>query len=153
MNADPAVMRHFPATLSRAGSDAAAARIAAHVATHGWGPWVVAEKDGASFVGMVGLLTVPFAERFTPAVEVLWRIAAPFQRRGYAEEAARLSLDFGFATLGLREVVAFTVPGNHPSSRLMEKLGMREDGVFGHPTLPEGHPLRVHRLYRLARPS
>lgn len=153
MNADPAVMRHYPATLTRAESDAAADRIAAHVAQHGWGPWAVEEKGGAPFIGMVGLLTVGFAERFTPAVEVLWRIATPFQRRGHAEEAARLSLAFGFATLGLAEIVAFTVPCNLPSQRLMEKLGMRPDGVFDHPKLPEGHPLRSHRLFRLARPA
>ncbi len=153
MNADPAVMRHFPATLTGAESDAGAGRIAAHFARYGWGPWAVEEKGGASFIGMVGLMTVGFEERFTPAVEVLWRIATPFQRRGHAEEAARLSLAFGFGTLGLAEIVAFTVPGNLPSQRLMEKLGMRQDGVFDHPKLREGHPLRTHRLYRLARPA
>lgn len=153
MNADPVVMRHFPATLSREESDAGAARIAAHFETHGWGPWAVEEIGGAPFIGMVGLVTVSFPERFTPAVEVLWRLAAPFHRRGYAEEAARLSLEHGFAALGLREIVAFTLPANEPSWRLMEKLGMREDGMFEHPRLPPGHPMRPHRLYRIARPD
>jgi hypothetical protein len=32
----------------------------------------------------------------------------------------------------------------------MERLGMRRDGEFDHPRMPEGHPLRRHVLYRLA---
>jgi ribosomal-protein-alanine N-acetyltransferase len=117
---------------------------------HGWGFWVVEERGGASFVGVVGLMTIPWEARFTPAVEIGWRITPAFRRRGYAEEAARAALDFAFGTLGLPEVVAFTVPGNEASWRLMERLGMRQDGEFDHPRLAAGHPLRRHLLYRLA---
>jgi RimJ/RimL family protein N-acetyltransferase len=86
-----------------------------------------------------------------PAVEIGWRIAPAFHRRGYAEEAARLALDFGFGVLRLPEVVAFTVPANLPSRRLMAKLGMTLAGEFDQPRLPEGHPLRPHLLHRLGR--
>lgn len=153
MNADPAVMRHFPAVLSRADSDAMVTRIQAHHAAHGWGFWCAEEIGGAPCIGMVGLSTVPWDAPFTPAVEIGWRIARPFQRRGFAEEAARLALGHGFGALGLAEIVAFTIPANEPSWRLMEKLGMRADGLFDHPRLPEGHPMRPHRLYRLRRPA
>jgi RimJ/RimL family protein N-acetyltransferase len=51
----------------------------------------------------------------------------------------------------LEEVVAFTVPANEPSWGLMLRLGMRPDGAFEHPRLPEGHSLRPHLLYRLRR--
>lgn len=62
-------------------------------------------------------------------------------------------LDFAFATLGLEEVVAFTVPANQPSWTLMQRLGMRRDeaGDFEHPRLSEGHPLRRHVLYRIGQ--
>lgn len=152
MNADPAVMRHFPATLSRADSDAMLDRIRAHHAAHGWGFWCVESREGGAFLGMVGLQGIPWQARFTPAIEIGWRIAPPFQRRGFAEEAARLALRFGFGTLALAEIVAFTIPANAPSWRLMEKLGMAADGMFDHPRLPQGHPMRPHRLYRLAQP-
>jgi RimJ/RimL family protein N-acetyltransferase len=50
-------------------------------------------------------------------------------------------------------IVAFTVPANLASQRVMEKLGMTsdpaEDFDFEHPRLPPGHPLRRHVLYRL----
>jgi RimJ/RimL family protein N-acetyltransferase len=149
INGDPDSMRHFPAPLTRAESDAWAERMQTHMEAHGWGFWVVEETGGAPFVGVVGLMNIPWVARFTPAVEIGWRIAPGFRRRGYAEEAARAALDFAFGTLRLAEVVAFTVPGNATSWRLMERLGMRPDGAFDHPRLDPGHPMRRHLLYRL----
>lgn len=149
LNADPVVMRHFPATLTRAESDAMVAHMQAHHAAHGWGFWCVEDRGNSAFLGMVGLQIIPWQARFTPAVEIGWRIARPFQRQGFAEEAARLALGHGFGALGLADIVAFTIPANEPSWRLMDKLGMAPDGVFDHPRLPDGHPMRLHRLYRI----
>lgn len=149
INGDPDSMRHFAAPMTRAESDAWAERMQTHIEAHGWGFWVVEERGGPPFVGVVGLMTIPWEAYFTPAVEIGWRIAPAFRRRGYAEEAARVALDFGFGTLRLPEVVAFTVPGNLASWRLMERLGMRREADFDHPRLPEGHPLRRHVLYRI----
>lgn len=151
INGDPDSMRYFAAPMTRAESDAWAARMRAHFAEHGWGFWVVEERGGAPFVGVVGLLTIPWQARFTPAVEVGWRIARAYRRQGFAMEAARAAVGFGFDRLGLPEVVAFTVPANEPSWRMMEKLGMRRDGLFDHPRLPDGHKWKSHLLYRLAR--
>jgi RimJ/RimL family protein N-acetyltransferase len=142
-------MRYFAATMTRAESDAWAARMRAHFADHGWGFWVVAEAATGDFVGVVGLMTIPWQADFTPAVEIGWRIGSRFRRQGYAAQAARAALGFGFATLGLDKIVAFTVPGNAASWKLMEKLGMRHEGEFDHPRLPEGHHYRRHLLYSL----
>ncbi len=150
INGDAESMRHFPVPMTRAESDAWAARLQAHIDEHGWGFWVVEDRASAAFAGVVGLMHIPWQARFTPAVEVGWRIAPAFRRQGLAEEAARAALDFAFGTLALPEVVAFTAPGNVASWRLMERLGMRADGDFDHPRLPEGHALRRHLLYRIA---
>lgn len=149
INGDPESMRYFAATMTRAESDAWAARMRAHFAEHGWGFWVVAEAATGAFVGVVGLMTIPWQANFTPAVEIGWRIGPRFRRQGYAEEAARVALAHGFGALGLAAVVAFTVPGNTASWKLMEKLGMLPEGEFDHPRLPEGHHYRRHLLYRL----
>ncbi len=149
INGDPESMRYFAATMNRAESDAWAARMRAHFAEHGWGFWVVAEAATGDFVGVVGLMTIPWQADFTPAIEIGWRIAPGFRRKGYAEEAARAALGFGFATLGLQKIVAFTVPGNAASWKLMERLGMAPAGAFDHPRLPEGHHYRRHLLYSL----
>jgi ribosomal-protein-alanine N-acetyltransferase len=154
LNADPRVMRYFPTTLSRAESDAFAEQIEAHFAEHGFGLWAVEVPDLAPFIGFVGLSVPRFEASFTPCVEVGWRIAAEHWGRGYAPEAARTALAFGFETLGLREILSFTTVVNAPSRRVMEKLGMTHDPSddFDHPALPEGHALRRHVLYRLSRP-
>src|SRR4029079_5724065 len=74
---------------------------------------------------------------------------------GYATEAARLALRYGFGTLALSEIVAYTATTNRRSRALMERLGMRRDPAddFDYPGLPEGHPLRRHVLYRLGSAS
>ena len=151
LNADPVAMRHFPAPMTRAESDAWAGRLEAHFATHGWGFWAVERRDRPGLIGAVGLMHIAWEAEFTPAVEIGWRIAPAFQRQGLAAEAARLSLAAGFGPIGLAEILAFTVPANAPSWLLMAGLGMRPAGTFEHPRLPEGHPLRTHLLYRLTR--
>jgi RimJ/RimL family protein N-acetyltransferase len=152
LNADPEVMRHFPALLSRDESDALAARIRASFEAQGWGLWAVEEKGGAPFIGFVGLNRPTFDAPFMPAVEIGWRLARAAWGAGYASEAARAALRFGFEQLALDAIVSFTAPVNTRSRAVMERLGMVNTGQdFDHPRVPEGSPLRRHVLYRLAR--
>jgi len=151
MNADPEVMRHFTAPYAREQSDGFARRSADAIEQQGWGRWAVEVVGGAPFVGFVGLAPVRFEAHFTPAVEVGWRLAREQWGCGYATEAARGAVDFGFDELGLHEIVSFTAVGNEPSRRVMERLGMRYDGEFAHPLLGEDDPTREHVLYRLQR--
>ena len=162
MNADPEVMRHFPARLDREQSDAGAARAEAAIAEQGWGLWAVSIQDAdpeppgngaeppGDFAGFLGLAVPSFDAHFTPAVEVGWRLARPFWGHGYATEGARAALAFGFGELGLREVVSFTAVANDRSRRVMERLSMTHDPAedFDHPRLP-GSPVERHVLYRL----
>lgn len=152
MNADPRVMEFFVAPLSRAESDALLASIRAVIAERGWGWWCV--DIGGKCAGFTGLSVPPYETPFTPCVEVGWRFRLQFWGRGYATEAARLALDYGFNTLQLPEIVSFTAMGNQRSRRVMERIGMQRDfaGDLAHPRIPEGHPLRSHVLYRLKRP-
>jgi ribosomal-protein-alanine N-acetyltransferase len=153
LNGDARVMEFYPALLTRAETEARLEKVRAHFAEHGFGMWVVEENGGASFAGVVGLTVPDFVAPFTPCVDVGWRLAAAYWGRGYATEAARAALEFGFGALGLREIVAMTTVANVRSRRVMEKLGMRHDPAddFLHPSIPEGHPIRPHVLYRLGR--
>jgi RimJ/RimL family protein N-acetyltransferase len=153
MSADPRVMRFLGPPLSREASDALAERIQQHFAERGFGLWAVEAPGVADFIGFVGLSTAHFAAPFTPCFELGWRLAAEHWSRGYATEAARAALRFGFEQLALREILAFTTSENRASRRVMERLGMSHDARenFEHPALPPGDPLRPHVLYRLAR--
>src|SRR4029078_5737621 len=113
-------------------------------ARHGFGFWAVELREPGTFIGFLGLCTPSVAARFTPCVEIGWRLAAPFWNQGYATEGARAALAFGFDRLQLPEIVLFT-PGPHAASRrVMEKLGMTRDPAddFDHPKIAGGHPLR-----------
>ena len=153
LNADPEVMRHFPAPLSPEESDRLAERIGAALDGQGWGLWAVEVTGGAPFIGFVGLSRPGFEAHFTPAVEVGWRLAREHWGRGYATEAARAALEVGFGRVGLEQVVSFTTVANRRSRQVMERLGMRRDPTedFEHPSLPPGHPMCRHVLYRLSR--
>ncbi|HLY35449.1 MAG TPA: GNAT family N-acetyltransferase [Candidatus Limnocylindria bacterium] len=154
LNADPEAMRYFPATLTRAQSDAMARAVTSVIEQRGWGLWAAEVIGGPRFIGFVGLTEPAFEAHFTPAVEVGWRLAREHWGHGYATEAARAAIDFGFHELGLEEIVAMVGTGNLRSRRVAERLGMTRDPVddFDHPRVPDG-PLRRHVLYRLARPA
>ncbi|MBB5211914.1 GNAT family N-acetyltransferase [Microbulbifer hydrolyticus] len=149
MNADSRVMEFFPATLTRAESDAGIDRQIRHIEKYGWGFWAIERLEDRKFIGFVGIKHVADDMPFAPAVEIGWRLAADAWGRGYASEAARASLQVAFEQLGLADVVSFTVPANVRSRAVMEKLGMMQEQNFLHPALPPGHPMQEHVLYRL----
>ncbi len=153
LNRDPRVMEFFPKPLTRAESDATAARIAEHFERYGYGLWAVEVVGAADFIGFVGLSVPKFEAHFTPCVEIGWRLACDHWGHGYATEAAQAVLAFGFRSLKLDEIVSFTVPANRRSRRVMERLGMTWTPAddFEHPQLADGDPLRRHVLYRLSR--
>jgi len=150
LNADPRVMEHFPALLSRAASDAMAQRCHALIAERGWGLWAAELKSTGEFIGFVGLHTPSAELPFSPCVEVGWRLAFRFWGHGYAAEGGRAALRVAFDELGMKEVVSFTAVRNMRSRAVMTRLGMREAERFEHPHIAEGHALRPHCLYRLS---
>lgn len=154
LNADPRVTEYLGA-LSREESDRLVGRIEAQFALRDFSMWAVEIPGVAPFAGFVGLSVPHFQAHFSPCVEIGWRLGAEHWGYGYATEGARAALAFGFEELGLEEIVAFTVPGNVRSRRVMEKLEMihKPEDDFDHPSLPDGHPLRRHVLYRIAATS
>ena len=78
MNADPAVLEHFPAFPTREQSDRSARRQRAHIDETGWGLFAVESDHG--FIGFVGLSVPAFDAHFMPAVEIGWRLARPANR-------------------------------------------------------------------------
>lgn len=117
--------------------DAAAASLAVDVALEHWqahGFGLFAAHDGVSgeFMGECGLRYVDDGD----VIEVSYGLFPRFQGSGLATEGARACLEFGFCTLGLPLIVAFSRADNVASHRVLEKIGMefmgREDrGTHG----------------------
>ncbi len=150
INADPEVMHYYPSTRSREQSDGFVDWASGLIAERGWGLWAVEVVGGAPFVGVVGLNEPHF---MPDTVEVSWMLAREHWGHGYATEAAREAVQFGFDDLRLEEIVSITVPANEPSRRVMERLGMtrNSDDDFDRPNMPDA--LTRHVLYRLKRPT
>ena len=150
LNADPDVMDYFPILLTRAESDQLIAEIEAGFDQRGYGLWALQLRATGKFIGFTGLDIPSFEAHFTPAVEVGWRLARAAWHDGYATEAARASLAFGFEEVGLEEIVSFTSAVNLRSRAVMERIGMTHDPAddFDHPELEAGDRLSRHVLYR-----
>lgn len=152
LNADPEVMRFFPGTQSQEQSDRSIAAWSLELEERGWSNWAVECLEDGSLVGFVGLSIPKRALPFTPCVEIGYRLAKAHWGKGFATEAGKACLRYGFEVLQLPEIVSFTAKLNTPSQAVMQRLGMKDAKEdFDHPALPEGSPLRPHVLYRLSR--
>ncbi|MCW2622429.1 MAG: hypothetical protein JWL64_2031 [Frankiales bacterium] len=141
MNADPEVMEHLPATLSRGESNALVVRIRQHVAEHGYGLWAV-EAEGA-FIGFAGLQWSDWTG--APELEIGWRLTRSAWGHGYATEAAGAALAYGLEQVP--RIVSFTALTNLRSQAVMQRIGMRREREFDHPRTDLGDRLRRHVLY------
>ncbi|WP_322787772.1 GNAT family N-acetyltransferase [Hamadaea tsunoensis] len=150
MNADPAVREFLGPPITREQADASIAYFQEALDRNGYGFWAVEVRGTGEFIGFTGLDDVDDFMPFT-GVEIGWRLARSAWGRGYATEAARAVLAYGFETLRLPEIFAITTTTNVRSQAVMRRLGMTTDPAedFDHPEIEEGDPLRRHVLYRI----
>lgn len=155
MNQDPDVMAFMPSLMNREESERQLRRMSRHFQDWGFGIWLIERRNGGEPLGLAGLQKVDFEAPFAPAVEVAWRLVRSQWGNGYASEAARAALRFGFEALGLPEIVGFTTAANERSIAVFRRIGMPRDSAFDfeHPKLEPHHPLRPHVFFRLTRES
>ena len=91
----------------------------------GLGLWALELHETGEFLGQVGLFPV---EGKGPEVEVAYELAPRAWGRGYATEAARALVEYGFGEIGLARIVALIVPDNVRSRRVAEKCAMTLEG-------------------------
>ena len=121
-----AVMRHLGGVRPREAVAAGMARNAEGFARNGVGFWTIVLRDSGERAGKCGLGPIE-GEHAPPQLcgrpEIGWSLAEPFWGQGYAAEAARAVLHYGFATLGHDMIYSQTSTSNRASTRLMERLG------------------------------
>jgi ribosomal-protein-alanine N-acetyltransferase len=132
------------AWLGRASSpqetEARLARELSHWDEHGFGRWAFFDKATGAFVGRGGLRRVEIEGE--AVVELGYAIVAERWGEGLATELGSAAIAIGFRDLDLDEIVAFTLPNNVASRRVMEKLGFVYERTF----LRKGND---HMLYRI----
>jgi RimJ/RimL family protein N-acetyltransferase len=129
---EPGLLRYFPTptppSLERV--EQMIARLMAHWDEHGYGVWAVEANATGQLLGRCGLFYI--AE--TSEVEVDFIVDHAFWGQGFATEAARASLQYGFDQHGMNAIVGIVHPENKASQRVLEKIGMtltRADNYFG----------------------
>jgi len=142
MHTDPKVM----ATLGGVRSDAVTrdvqAQLMAHWAERGFGYWMARDAATGAFIGRGGLRQVIVGGG--PEVEIGYALMAECWGQGFATELARACVRVGFDVLGREDLVAFTLPTNARSRRVMENIGFS----YERDVIWAGMP---HVLYRLRR--
>ncbi len=142
---DPAVMRYCGAPYGARASERQLAWFIAH-------PVALAAEEMAEGRMIGHLLFKQLPGETAGVYEIGWFFNRRYWRRGYAFEAARALMDEGFRSMGLHKIVAETIDPL-ASVRLMEKLGMRREGVFRlHARDPRGEWADVY-WYAALRPD
>jgi ribosomal-protein-alanine N-acetyltransferase len=113
---------------------------AAHWRSYGFGVWVLSDVQTGALVGRAGLQHT--SVQGVDEVELLYALLPESWGRGLATEAGAAVLGIAFSALILPNVVAYTLPDNVRSRRVMEKLGFACEREFPH----EDH---THVLYRV----
>jgi [ribosomal protein S5]-alanine N-acetyltransferase len=114
-----------------------------HWERHGFGMWLLRDRETGEMVGRGGL-QYTYTARLND-VEAGWAIVPERWGQGLATELARACVQVAFEQLDLFEIVAFTLPTNVASRRVMEKAGFEFEADIVHAGLP-------HVLYRRHRP-
>ncbi|MFJ8580965.1 GNAT family N-acetyltransferase [Micromonospora sp. NPDC093277] len=124
---DPEVMHYIldGSVRDREQTAAGMEKLSADWAERGFGLFAVEVRATGALAGWVGLAVPEFLPEVMPAVEIGWRLGQPFWGYGYATEAAREALRFGFVERSLDRIISIRHVDNLRSARVMEKLGMR----------------------------
>jgi len=118
--ADPDVVRYLHGEpMARADAWRAFASGIGHWALRGYGVWAVERKADGQFIGRVGL----YNPEGWPGLEVGWTLGNPFWHQGYASEAAKVSMRYGFLTQPVDRLISMIDPGNKASQAVARKLG------------------------------
>lgn len=101
-----------------------------HWEKFGYGQIAVTLRESGRLMGWCGLEFLPD----TNETEVGYLLSGEFWGKGYATEAAKVSVRFGLNEIGLKEIIGLTDPLNIASQRVLEKSGLtftRRQGYFG----------------------
>jgi RimJ/RimL family protein N-acetyltransferase len=111
----------------------------AHWSDHGFGPWVLIEKDSERFAGRGGLHWTTVEDK--AMIELAWSVEPALHSRGYATEMATEAIEWA-REMRVEELIALVLPANVSSRRVAEKAGCEPAGEVDHAGLP-------HLLFRL----
>ncbi|HKB65515.1 MAG TPA: GNAT family N-acetyltransferase [Pyrinomonadaceae bacterium] len=123
--ADPEVMRFLGGKVfDRTEAWRQMASMIGHWYLRDYGVWAVEEKDSGRLAGRIGCIN----PEGWPGFEVGWTLKREFWGKGYATEAGRRALEYGFNELDKPHIISLIHPENRASIRVAERLGETLEG-------------------------
>lgn len=147
INADPLVMKYFPAIQSAAQTKEFIERMQNQFAEKGFCYFAVDKLENGKFIGFIGISEQTFEADFTPCIDIGWRLSSKEWNKGFATEGAKRCLEYAFNELHLEKLNAICPKVNLPSENVMKKIGMNKIGEFKHPKLLNDERLEDCVLY------
>ncbi len=89
--------------------------------------WAIIEKESGACIGQIAYFLVDPRNEFA---EIEYCIGRAFQGKGYATEACRAVIQYGFDVMGLHKVQICARPSNTPSRSVIEKCGFVYEGTL-----------------------
>ncbi len=137
INANAAVMEHFPKTLTEKETEQFIQRLQIHYDKHGYNYFATEMLETGELIGFIGLAFQTYQTAFTPATDIGWRLKKTAWGKGYATEGAQQCLHYAFHHLKLEKVISTCTINNTRSENVMKKIGMTKMGYFNHPNLKD----------------
>lgn len=149
LNSDEAVMEHFPKTLSKQEVEELLVVLKYHYARNGFTYYATEILETKEFIGMIGLGFQEYKTKFTPAIDIGWRLKKAAWGKGFATEGAKRCLEYAFKELGIKKIISVCTIHNTNSEKVMQKIGMTKIGVFNHPELADYPEHEKHFCYEI----
>lgn len=149
INADPEVMKFFPATSSITRTIDFIERMKHLLDQKGFCYFSVDKLEDGKFIGFIGLAEQRFEAEFNPCIDIGWRLDRAEWRQGYATEGAKRCLQYAFQELKLKKINAIAPEINLRSIQIMERIGMKRISTFKHPFLAATERLQTCVLYEI----
>ena len=96
----------------------------------GYAMWAVDDKATSTFVGQCGIR--PVEEGAGPEIDLAYHYTRACWNKGFGTEAAVAVLAHGLGRVGLERIMAVAMAENTASWRVMEKAGMRYEGLVSY---------------------
>jgi len=151
LNSDEEVMEFFPNTLTTDEVKVLFKKLKSHFSENGFTYYATDILATSEFIGMIGLASQQYKSKYTPAIDIGWRLKRKAWGKGFATEGAKRCLAYGFNNLGIKKIISVCTTNNTKSEHVMKKIGMYKKGEFNHPELSKHPELEKHLCYEIVK--
>jgi len=148
MGKDENVMKYFPSLLSEKETKVLIEKFQLHFVNYGYTYFAIDILETSEFIGFTGFVHQTWESKFTPCIDIGWRIKKSAWGKGYASEAANCCFENGYEKFGINEVYAFASKNNLDSENVMQKIQMEYVDYFDSPKLKDTPSLNPCMVYK-----